>query len=67
MAARGRIAQNPAVSDAETDISLAGWDPYIVAITGGSDASVETEVDTTTQSTDSRESRLMAWLREHGA
>lgn len=67
MAARGRFTQNSGVSDSDTDINLAGWDPYIVAITGGSDVSVETELETTKQATDSRESRLMAWLREHGA
>lgn len=67
MAARGRTTPNPALGDAEADINLAGWDPYIVAITGGGEVGPESARDSATQATDSRESRLMAWLREHGA
>jgi hypothetical protein len=67
MAAPGRTTPKPALGDAEADISLAGWDPYIVAITGGGEVNPASGSDSATQATDSRESRLMAWLREHGA
>jgi len=67
MATRGRNTRSTALSDSESDINLTGWDPYIVAITGGSDSAAAGEGEAASQSTDSRESRLMTWLREHGA
>jgi hypothetical protein len=53
---------------ADPDIDFAGYDPYIVAITGG-DAS-DARRTTATEPEDSMESRkakLMTWLRENGA
>ena len=67
MVAPGRHPHPSAQSEMDTDISLAGWDPYIVAITGGGDGGYDASVDQPKPATDSRESRLMAWLREHGA
>ena len=57
----------------ETEVEFAGYDPYIVALTGGRPAdvssapvSVRTNV-TENQATESRKVKLMTWLREHRA
>jgi hypothetical protein len=52
----------------EPDVAFAGYDPYIVAITGGSSAEVSKQATSgAEQSTESRKVKLMAWLRAHGA
>lgn len=67
MVVRARTPRQPSASETDADISMTGWDPYIVAITGGLAAGNEVEAEAARQAADSRESRLMAWLREHGA
>jgi hypothetical protein len=67
MVAPGRPPNPSPQSEMDADISLAGWDPYIVAITGGGGTGYDASVDPPKPATESRESRLMAWLREHGA
>ena len=52
----------------DPDVDFAGYDPYIVAITGGGAACVSgAAVSTPDQATESRKVKLMAWLREHRA
>lgn len=52
----------------DTDVDFAGYDPYIVAITGGTSAAVSSDTTgTAEQGAESRKVKLMAWLREHGA
>lgn len=52
-------------SDPEFDSALAGWDPYIVSIVGGSaDEPPGSDTDATTPAARTRELELMAWLRE---
>jgi hypothetical protein len=54
-------------TDAETDVSLAGWDPYIVALTGAPCANMagESAGHAATDNVDGRKIQLMAWLHEH--
>lgn len=48
----------------DSEIEFTGYDPYIVAITGGDPADRSPAADTEDLSA-SRKVRLMAWLREH--
>jgi hypothetical protein len=54
-------------ADFDTDVSLAGWDPYIVELTGAprQDATGESAVNAATDRVDGRKIQLMAWLHEH--
>ena len=56
-------------SDAiDSDVDFAGYDPYIVAITGGSSAGLSASTASIPdQATESRKVKLMTWLREHGS
>lgn len=49
----------------DSDIDFAGYDPYIVAITGGSPAGLHNDAGAA-PATESRKVQLMTWLREHG-
>ncbi|MDP2324985.1 MAG: hypothetical protein Q8N51_13285 [Gammaproteobacteria bacterium] len=51
----------------DSDIDFTGYDPYIVAITGGTPAGVRNDtVSARDHAAESRKVKLMAWLREHG-
>ena len=55
----------------DSDVDFAGYDPYIVALTGGGPADVARapaiapKRATESQDTESRKVKLMTWLREH--
>lgn len=51
----------------DSDIDFAGYDPYIVAITGGGPASLRNDRRGTDSAAESRKVKLMTWLREHGS
>jgi hypothetical protein len=52
----------------DSDIDFAGYDPYIVAITGGVASGLHTDAGGGADSlADSRKVKLMSWLREHGS
>ena len=57
----------------DSDVDFAGYDPYIVALTGGSSANVSNvpvsarNHATESQATESRKVKLMTWLRDHRA
>lgn len=67
MASSDKSAGPDSPTDAETDVSLAGWDPYIVGLTGapGHDATGKSAVNATAEIVDGRKIQLMAWLHEH--
>jgi hypothetical protein len=48
-------------------VSLAGWDPYIVALTGAPcpNVAAESAGHAATDHVDGRKIQLMAWLHEH--
>lgn len=54
-------------ADSDTDVNLAGWDPYIVELTGAPrrNAVGESVVNAATDHVDGRKIQLMAWLHEH--
>ncbi len=55
-------------SGIDRDADFAGYDPYIVSITGGNSAGPDSDTEAhSAQSTESRKVQLMAWLRENGA
>jgi len=50
----------------DSDIDFAGYDPYIVAITGGGSAGIRGDsASVVDQADESRKVKLMTWLREH--
>jgi hypothetical protein len=53
--------------DAESEVNLAGWDPYIVALTGTprQDAAGESSASAATERVEGRKIEVMAWLNEH--
>lgn len=53
--------------DAESEVNLAGWDPYIVALTGAprQEAAVESGSNPATDRVEGRKIEVMAWLNEH--
>ena len=51
----------------DPDVDFTGYDPYIVALTGGASAPVSSSPSIHSHATESRKVKLMAWLREHGA
>jgi hypothetical protein len=71
MAAPRDAGETPPGHEADTEVALTGYDPYIVAITGGAAAgtleATTTTVAATDESRESRKARLMTWLRDHGA
>jgi hypothetical protein len=54
-------------TDADTDVNFAGWDPYIVELTGAprQNTAGESAVNAATDHVDGRKIQLMAWLHEH--
>ena len=53
--------------ESDGDAALSGWDPYIVAITGGGVTEMGHPAAGPAAPAESRELGLLAWLREHGA
>ena len=54
----------------DSEVEFAGYDPYIVALTGGGPIDVSSASVTEAsenQATESRKVQLMTWLREHRA
>ncbi|TFG84389.1 MAG: hypothetical protein E4H19_10305 [Chromatiales bacterium] len=52
----------------DSDIDFVGYDPYIVAITGGGGAAGPgNDAGDADPATESRKVKLMSWLREHGS
>ena len=52
----------------DSEVDLAGYDPYIVALTSGGPVDVSGHPSSAENaSTESRKVKLMAWLRHHGA
>ena len=50
----------------DPDVDFAGYDPYIVALTGGTTAGISSgTASIPEQATESRKVKLMTWLREH--
>ena len=67
MASSDKSAGRDGPTDSEADVSLAGWDPYIVALTGAPcpNAAAESAGHASTDHVDGRKIQLMAWLHEH--
>lgn len=68
MAASKDMAETPRTRPFDQDVDLAGYDPYIVAITGVDHADSRRNVASEPAGTvESRKAKLMTWLRENGA
>jgi hypothetical protein len=54
-------------TDADSDVSSVGWDPYIVELTGAATRSAagESARNAATEIVEGRKIQLMAWLHEH--
>ena len=52
----------------DSEVEFAGYDPYIVALTGGGSSVASSAVASAPDETsESRKVKLMTWLREHRA
>ena len=52
----------------DSEVEFAGYDPYIVALTGGGPSVASSAVASAPdETTESRKVKLMTWLREHRA
>lgn len=51
----------------DSDVDFAGYDPYIVEITGGGPAGLGSDTLGADSAAESRKVKLMTWLREHGS
>ncbi len=52
----------------DSEVDFAGYDPYIVALTGGAPPVASSAVASASdETTESRKVKLMTWLREHRA
>ncbi|MBL8198890.1 MAG: hypothetical protein R3F27_08630 [Gammaproteobacteria bacterium] len=70
MATSDKPADHGSRRDSDADVSLAGWDPYIVALTadGRRGSATEGSQQTTASAlAETRELGLMDWLRTHEA
>ena len=67
MASSDKSAGRDGPTDADNDVNLAGWDPYIVALTGAphQNAATASAGNVATDHVDGRKIQLMAWLHEH--
>ena len=50
----------------ESEVDFAGYDPYIVALTGGGPANIPSITRSADHSRESRKALLMDWLRKQG-
>ena len=68
MAASKDMAETPRNRPSDQDVDFAGYDPYIVAITGEDQGDPRRNVANGPPETlESRKAKLMTWLRENGA
>ena len=70
MATSGKRTDSGSAKDSESEVNLAGWDPYIVALTAdGRRVSAAKSPQQTAASApaETRELGLMDWLRTHEA
>lgn len=70
MATSDKPTDRRSAKDSDLDVSLAGWDPYIVALTadGRRDAATESPQQLAASApADTRELGLVDWLRTHEA
>jgi len=68
MAASKDIGDTPPARPADQDVDFAGYDPYIVAITGVDHAEARRDsASEPAETLESRKAKLMTWLRENGA
>jgi len=51
----------------DSEIDFAGYDPYIVAITGGTATGLGNDSGAAERAAESRKVQLMAWLRRNGS
>lgn len=67
MATADKRADSGSAKDADSEVNLVGWDPYIVALTDTShrDAAREPAADTASDRVEGRKIEVMAWLNEH--
>ena len=70
MATSDKRADSASAKNSDLDVTLAGWDPYIVALTadGRRGTAVESPQQTAASApAETRELGLMDWLRTHEA
>lgn len=68
MAASKDFAETPPNRPSDQDVDFAGYDPYIVALTGVDHAeSRRNAASEPGETLESRKAKLMTWLRENGA
>jgi len=68
MAASKDLGETPPARPSDHDVDFAGYDPYIVAITGVDHAeSRRNAASEPAETLESRKAKLMTWLRENGA
>jgi hypothetical protein len=70
MATSDKPTDRRSTKDSDSDVSLAGWDPYIVALTadGRRGAATESPQQATASTlADTRELGLVDWLHTHEA
>lgn len=68
MATSDKYADSDSANDAEPEVNLAGWDPYIVALTadeGRRLAAKNLQLTAASAPAETREPGLMNWLRTH--
>lgn len=67
MGTRNKTIGTPPVPEQDTDVAFTGWDPYIVAITGGRAEGPDAALHGGLQGPgpETRELGVMAWLRDH--
>ncbi|MCL4780201.1 MAG: hypothetical protein KJ049_08405 [Gammaproteobacteria bacterium] len=67
MATADKRADGGSAKDADSEVNLAGWDPYIVALTSSprQEAALESGAKAASDRIDGRKIQLMAWLNEH--
>lgn len=66
MATSDNTAGRGGTADTEADVNLAGWDPYIVALTGTPHQNAAAPAgNAASDHVDGRKIQLMAWLHEH--
>lgn len=66
MASSDKSTDRSHATEAEADVNLAGWDPYIVALTGTPHQNAAAPAgNAASDHVDGRKIQLMAWLHEH--
>ncbi len=67
MATQDEFPPRRRATDSDTDVNSAGWDPYIVELTGAAsqNAAGESARNAATEIVEGRKIQLMAWLYEN--